>query len=211
MPGTTSEGARERVAEDEREHGCTGLSAEVSDEALLGAMAVGDETAAVMFVRRYQRRVYGLAVATLGDSQSAEDVAQEAFLRIWRNAQIFDARKGSVSTWVLTITRNLVVDALRVRRMTPVDPSQLCEVGTGFLLGIDEDPPGGSDVTPEVRKALADLPAEQRRALVMAAIYGFTAAEISAYEGIPLGTAKTRIRSGLAKLRGAIGVEGPLA
>src|SRR4051812_46023868 len=84
-----------------------------SDEALLAALAAGDEEAAVAFVRRYQRRVYGLAVTLLGDRDLADDVAQEAMVRAWRHAAAFDVRRGSVSTWLLAITRNLAIDALR--------------------------------------------------------------------------------------------------
>ncbi|HXW79876.1 MAG TPA: sigma factor, partial [Acidimicrobiales bacterium] len=85
----------------------------VSDDALLAGMAVGDERAGVAFVRRYQRRVYGLALSMVGDPVLAQDIAQEAFLRAWRHALVFDRRRASVGTWILTITRNLAVDALR--------------------------------------------------------------------------------------------------
>ena len=101
-----------------------------SDEALLAGMAIGDEGAGVAFVRRYQRRVYGLAVGLVGDHALAEDIAQEALLRAWRHAQVFDPRRASVATWVLTITRNLAVDALRLRRAVPTDPEKLIEMGT---------------------------------------------------------------------------------
>ena len=101
-----------------------------SDEALLAGMAIGDEGAGVAFVRRYQRRVYGLALGLVGDHALAEDIAQEALLRAWRHAQVFDPRRASVATWVLTITRNLAVDALRLRRAVPTDPEKLIEMGT---------------------------------------------------------------------------------
>src|ERR1700684_2849645 len=97
----------------------------VSDDALLAGMAVGDERAGVAFVRRYQRRVYGLALSMVGDRAQAEDIAQEAFLRAWRHALVFDRRRGSVGTWVLTITRHLAVDALRLRRAVVTDPGDL--------------------------------------------------------------------------------------
>jgi len=174
---------------------------DLSDESLLAGMAVGDETAAVTFVRRYQRRVYGLAVSMLGDSQAAEDVAQEAMVRAWRHAQVFDARRGSAATWVLAITRNLAIDAMRVRRSTPMDPARFLTLSSVSM----EDAP--DDVTehlgdhPGLRGALADLPPEQRRALVLAVVYGLTALDVSQRESIPLGTAKTRIRAGLIKLR----------
>ncbi len=177
---------------------------ELSDEALLAGMAIGDETAAVAFVRRYQRRVYGLAHSMLGDAQAAEDVAQEALVRAWRHAQVFDPRRGSAVTWVLAITHNLAIDALRVRRSTPVDPAR-------FLLlaqvSADREPEEAAEtigVDTAVLEALGALPIEQRRALVLATVYGLTATAVSEYESIPLGTAKTRIRTGLRKLRQAL-------
>ena len=83
-----------------------------SDEALLAGMAHGDEQAGLAFVRRYQGRVFGLALSMLGDPGLAEDVAQEALVRAWRHAPVYDPRRGAVSTWVLTIGRNLTIDAL---------------------------------------------------------------------------------------------------
>ena len=77
---------------------------ELSDEALLAGMAVGDQSAAVTFTRRYQRRVFGLAYSMTNDAGVAEDVAQEAMIRVWRHAPVFDPRRGSVTSWVLTIT-----------------------------------------------------------------------------------------------------------
>ncbi len=174
------------------------------DEALLAGMAAGDEQAAAVLVRRYQGRVYGLAYSVLGDAAGAEEVAQEALLRVWRHSAVFDPRRGAVSSWVLTITRNLAIDALRLRRSTPMDPdvfSSLPMVGTARS---PEDAAMSMDGVPAVRAALAALPDEQRRAVVMAAVYGRTAAEISEVERIPLGTAKTRIRAGLRKMRAAL-------
>src|SRR5258708_27591453 len=98
---------------------------ELSDEALLRRLAVSDPEATSAFVERFQRRVFGLAYTILGESRAAEDVAQEALLRAWRHAAIFDARRGSVATWLLTITRNLAIDAARVRRPIAVAPDAL--------------------------------------------------------------------------------------
>jgi RNA polymerase sigma factor (sigma-70 family) len=174
-----------------------------SDEALLAGMAIGDERAAVAFVRRYQQRVYGLAVTMVGDPALAEEIAQEALLRAWRHAQVFDPRRASVATWVLTITRNLAVDALRLRRAVPTDPEKL--TGLGMVSGgaSPAERAESSDLGERVRSALASLPVEQRRAVVLASMYGYTAAEVSEAESVPLGTAKTRIRAGLLKLRDA--------
>lgn len=179
-----------------------------SDEFLLSAMALGDERAGVAFVRRYQRRVFGLAVGMLADPALAEDVAQEAFVRIWRHAETYDARRGSVTTWVLTITRRLAIDSLRVRRAVPTDRDAL----VWLELASDAPPPDevavASDVATRAKGALSTLPIEQRRAVVLATLYGRTASEIARSEQIPLGTAKSRVRLGIAKLRTLATVEG---
>jgi RNA polymerase sigma-70 factor (ECF subfamily) len=175
-----------------------------TDESLLAGMALGDEQAGVVFVRRFQRRVFGLALGMVGDPTLAEDIAQEALVRVWKHAPVYDARRGGVATWVLTIARNLSIDALRARRSVPIDPDDL--VGLG-LLSDDRNPeeaPISADAASEIHAALATLPIEQRRALVLAGLYGHTAAEVSVAESIPLGTAKTRIRSGMIKLRTAM-------
>jgi RNA polymerase sigma-70 factor (ECF subfamily) len=176
----------------------------LSDEDLLAGMAVGDQSAAVSFVRRYQRRVFGLAYSMTNDATVAEDVAQEALLRVWRHAPVFDPRRGTVTSWVITITRNLTIDALRMRRAVPTDPDDFAASAMMSLEHNPEDAVRRNDVGQTVRAALATLPAEQRRAVVLAAIYGRTALEISEEERIPLGTAKTRIRTGLIRLRAAV-------
>jgi RNA polymerase sigma-70 factor (ECF subfamily) len=177
---------------------------ELTDEALLAGMAVGEQTAAVAFVRRYQRRVFGLAYSMTGDAGVAEDVAQEAMVRVWKHAPVFDPRRGSVSSWVLTITRNLAIDALRLRRAVPTDPDEFAASALRSNEHNPEDAVRRGDVRHIVRNALEVLPPEQRRAVVLAAVYGRTALEISESEDIPLGTAKTRIRTALLRLRAAI-------
>lgn len=177
------------------------MTSALPDDALMAGMAQRDEQSTAAFVRRYQRRVFGLALSMLGDSGAAEEVAQEALLRVWRHAPVYDARRGSVSTWVLLITRNLAIDALRVRRATPTDPDDLVALGLVSTERGPDEAALAADGRPELLRALSAVPAEQRRALVLAAVYGRTAAEIAIQESIPLGTAKTRIRTGMAKLR----------
>lgn len=177
---------------------------EPSDEGLLAGMAVGEQAAAVAFVRRYQRRVFGLAFSMTGDVGVSEDVAQEAMVRVWKHAPVFDPRRGSVASWVLTITRNLAIDALRLRRVVPTDPDDFAAAALRSNEYNPEDSARRGDVRRTVRDALEVLPPEQRRAVVLAAVYGRTALEISEAEGIPLGTAKTRIRTALIRLRAAI-------
>jgi RNA polymerase sigma-70 factor (ECF subfamily) len=176
--------------------------AEPSDDALLAGVAGGDHDAAVAFVRRHQAKVFGLAVAIVGDHQLAQDVAQEAFVRAWRHAEVFDARRGTAAAWLTTIVRNLAIDALRLRRESPTDVTQLLSA-----LAVHDDAAEGSERQEEliaVRHALAGMAVEKRRAVLMAAFWGLTAREISAAEGIPLGTAKTRVRDGLLQLRATL-------
>lgn len=178
----------------------------VSDEALLAGLASGDSEAAAAFVRRFQARVFGLARTIVGDAASAEEISQEALLRAWRHAGAYDHRRGRVETWLLSITRNLAIDHLRLRRGEPIDPDSIASKEAMFMRA-PEDPGGESrQEVASLREALASLPAEQRRALLMATLWGYTANEISEIEGAPLGTTKSRIRSALLKLRGELGV-----
>jgi RNA polymerase sigma factor (sigma-70 family) len=179
----------------------------LSDEALLAGLATGDADASASFVRRFQSRVYGLAITILGDAKAAEDVSQETFVRAWRHASTYDARRGSVSSWLLTIARNLALDRVRLKRAHPVDPD--------FLASQLERGNGSDDFNDAARIAdrellrdlLARLPAPQRRALVLATYFGRTAKEIGELDGTPVGTVKTRIRDGLTKLRACMEVE----
>ena len=177
---------------------------ELSDEGLLAGMALGEQAAAVTFVRRYQRRLFGLAYSMTGDAGVAEDVAQEAMIRVRKHAPVFDPRRGSVASWVLTITRNLAIDALRLRRAVPTDPDDFAAAALRSNEHNPEDAVRRNDVRDLVRSGLETLPPEQRRAVVLAAVYGRTALEISESEGIPLGTAKTRIRTALIRLRAVV-------
>jgi RNA polymerase sigma factor (sigma-70 family) len=178
-----------------------------SDDTLLASFALGDPEAAAAFIRRHQRAVYGLARSMLGDPGLAEDVAQEAFIRAWRHAPAYDPRRGSVHTWLLAITRNLAIDALRLRRPQPFDPDAITRLEVEALgpAGLPEATAEVNAAVSEVRHALGELPAEQRRALLLAALCGCTAKEISDTEGIALGTAKTRIRAGMQKVRSTLG------
>src|SRR6186997_480693 len=96
-----------------------------SDEALIAGLAAGDRGAATAFVRRFQARVFGLAVTMVGDAAIAEEIAQEAFTRAWRHAGAYDSRRARVATWLLSITRNLAIDHLRTKRAEPLDPQTI--------------------------------------------------------------------------------------
>lgn len=179
----------------------------VSDESLLAGMAGGDQDAVAVLVRRHQSRVYGLARSVVRDPHLAEDVAQDAFIRAWRYAGAYDPRRGAVLPWLLTITRNAAIDHVRSRRVRPEVPAE----AVGELLPADGTDPvdriGQDAETRRTFAALAALPEPQRRAVVLATYAGWTAVEVSEFECVPLGTAKTRIRSGLARLRALLAEE----
>jgi RNA polymerase sigma factor (sigma-70 family) len=173
----------------------------------LAGLATGDPDAAAGFVRRFQGRVYGLAMTILGDSAAAEDVAQETFVRAWRHAATYDPRRGAVSSWLLTIARNLALDRARLKAARPVEPEFLESL---LERGQDDDAPDVGNRMADrerLRELLVALPPPQRRALVLATYFGRTAKEIGELDGTPAGTVKTRIRDGLLKLRSRMEVE----
>jgi RNA polymerase sigma factor (sigma-70 family) len=172
-----------------------------SDEALLAGFAAGDRHASAAFIRRFQGRAYGLARTIVGDPGTAEDIAQEAFVRAWRYAASFDARRGTVVTWLLAIVRNVAVDRLRLRQAEPLDPDLLASKLQLQQARVADDERSAIADREQLRQALAILPAEQRRALLLAAYFGRTAAEVAELESIPLGTAKTRIRTAMHRVR----------
>jgi RNA polymerase sigma factor (sigma-70 family) len=157
-----------------------------------------------VFVRRFQRRVFGLTLSVLRDRGAAEEAAQESFVRAWRHASAYDPRRGTVAAWLLTIARNVSINMLPARRFDPIDPDR--------VLAVEARRPPEPEAAARVedrellRAPLARLPGDQRRALLLAVFYGLTAREISELDGVPLGTVKTRIRSAMLKLRSQLRV-----
>jgi RNA polymerase sigma factor (sigma-70 family) len=173
----------------------------VPDEVMLVGFRGRDPERAEAFVHRFKGRVYGLALTMTGDPVWADDIAQDAFLRAWRGASSFDPARGSVSTWLLTITRNAALDALRRHR-----PESLSAHAETFLQmvaadSLPADAAALEDGKGAARAALGRIPLEQRRAVVLASVLRLTAPEIAEAEGVSVGTAKSRIRSGMLKLR----------
>jgi RNA polymerase sigma-70 factor (ECF subfamily) len=177
----------------------------LSDETVLAGLSSGDPDAAAAFVDRFQHRVFGMTLSVLRDRQAAEEAAQETFIRAWRHAATYDPRKGTVAAWLVMIARNVSINLLPTHRCCPVDPELLRELR-------DPQPLPDLDgqlapVSEPMRQALMRLPAEQRRALVLAVFYGYTAREVSELDGTPVGTVKTRIRAALMRLRSELGGE----
>src|SRR5438132_5660424 len=148
---------------------------------------------------RYSSVVYAVALRVLGDIGAAEDVLQEVFMQLWRNPQSFDAGRGNLVPWLAVITRNRAVDLLRKRRpQTEISDA---------VISVEPDLAGEADrgrTADKVRAVLKEMPTAQRSALEMAYFEGYSHSEISAKTGEPLGTIKTRIRSGLMLLRKAV-------
>lgn len=171
----------------------------------MAGFAAGDPELAAAFVRAFQSRVYGVARRIVVHPRTAEDVAQAAFERAWRHARTYDPRRGSVGAWLGIITRNLAIDTVRVRPVVPVDAA-------GLAQSLMAEGPGSSperaaleaESVAKLRAALRTLPPDQARAVVLSGIAGLSASQVAASEGIPLGTAKTRIRTAMVKLRSAL-------
>ncbi|WP_324653496.1 RNA polymerase sigma factor [Georgenia sp. H159] len=173
------------------------------DAALLAGLRLGDAVVSAAFIRRFQGAVLGLALSITRDPRAAEDVCQEVFLRAWRAADTYDVRRASVLTWLLTITRNAAIDAVRARRSTPTTDDVLDEL-LRDTLATAPDLAETAVHRVETERAIARLrrvSPEQARAVVLAVLGGCTAAEVAEREGVPVGTAKTRIRTGLRRLR----------
>jgi len=161
-------------------------------------MKSGDQSAMAELYDRYSSVVYAVALRVLGDTGAAEDVLQEVFLQLWRNPGAFDASRGSLGAWLAVITRNRAIDALRRRR-----PETDIE---DVIVSVAPDLAGAADrsrAAEKVRGVLGSMPTPQRSALEMAYFEGMSHSEIASKTGEPLGTIKTRIRSGLIALRKA--------
>ncbi|MCU1457467.1 MAG: subfamily polymerase sigma-24 subunit [Actinomycetia bacterium] len=176
----------------------------VSDDALLAGLATGDPDAAAAFVRRFQRRVFGLALTIVGDARAAEAISLEAFARAREHADSYDARRGSVVTWLLTSTRVLAIDAVRPERLSRSDADALLtDIWAGSRLAPDDMSLEHQDAA-RLKLATGQLPPDQRRALGLSAFLGFSAAEIAESEGISIPAARARLRAAIQQLRVAM-------
>jgi RNA polymerase sigma-70 factor (ECF subfamily) len=178
------------------------------DPRLIRGFAAGDPDASGDLYDRYASRIYGLGLVMLGNEAAAEDLVQDAFVKLLRTADRYDPARGSLDTWVLLVARSLALDTLRRR----VLEARTLEASRPFD---DADPEPGpervvetQDMVERARAAMTGLTDGQRAALELAYFGGKTSAEVAELEGIPLGTAKTRIRSGLLRLREALQPEG---
>jgi RNA polymerase sigma factor (sigma-70 family) len=175
------------------------------DGQLVELVAQQDAGALEALYDRYGRAAYSLARRILTEETLAQDVVQEVFLSLWRDARRFDAGRGTVATYLLSMTHHRAVDVVRreenLRRWRTSDE--------GLELAPDpkarvEDEVEASERRTEVRAALKDLPEPQRQALLLAYFGGYTQREVAALVGIPLGTVKTRMAAGMRKMKEAL-------
>ena len=167
-----------------------------SDLALVMAIRSGDQSAMAALYDRFSSIVYAVALRVLQETGAAEDVLQDIFMQLWRNPGAFDSSRGNMAAWLAVIARNRAIDALRRRR--PQDDIEEVVVSVEIDLASEAD---RSRAMEKVRRALQAMPSPQRSALELAYFEGLTHTEIAEKTGEPLGTIKTRIRTGLLSLR----------
>jgi RNA polymerase sigma-70 factor, ECF subfamily len=174
--------------------------AHLSDEALVALVARGDEDALAELYDRVGRIAYGLALRVLRDERHAEDAVQEAFLQVWRSAATFRAERAKASTWILTLVHRRAVDLVRREERRQTDP--LTDESAAGVAPEETDEAAWLRFERErVQTALKQLPDVQREALELAYYGGFSQSELAERLGVPLGTIKSRMFAGLARLR----------
>ena len=178
-----------------------------SDAEMIRAFARREPSAAAELYERYAPRIFGLGMVMLGNAAQAEDLVQDTFVKVWRKVDSYEATRGSLDTWVLLIARSLAIDSIRRRVLEARVLAAQDDTGeTSGEPGPDEQAET-LDLSERARRAMTSLSAGQRAALELAYFGGKTSTEVAELEGIPVGTAKTRIRTALMKLREALEVE----
>jgi RNA polymerase sigma-70 factor (ECF subfamily) len=181
--------------------------AQESDVLLLKAIAARDEAALAQLYDRYDRILFGLLMRILNNREEAEDVLQEVFLQVWRKAEDFDETRGRPFTWLVTLARSRGIDRLRAL----ASRERVAEAGAREVS--EEISDAATDALKSeqrglVSDALAKLPDEQKRTIMLAYFDGLTQTEIATRLGAPLGTVKTRMRTGMIRLRELLAGQG---
>jgi RNA polymerase sigma-70 factor, ECF subfamily len=176
----------------------------LDDASLLRLVARNKSDALGEIYDRYGRLVFSIAYNAISEQTIAEEITQEVFTRVWEKADTYNAQVGKVSTWLVTITRNRVIDELRRRRVRRENNRvawDLLPQGQGLIVDGPENDAEIYRLKRLIRDALRSLPKEQQEVLAMAYFQGYTQSEIAGLLGEPLGTIKTRLRLAMQKLR----------
>lgn len=184
--------------------GTAAETGEPQDEKLVEEIARGEPDALTALYDRYRKLAYSLALRVTGDASLAEDVVQEAFLGLWRNAGRYSSVRASVRTWILAIVHHRAIDALRRRRATTQLPDGDAVPPMSLVMPDVWPEVAGRLDREQVRRALEAISLPQREAIALAYYGGLTQQEIAARTGAPLGTVKSRVRLGLLALRHAL-------
>jgi RNA polymerase sigma-70 factor, ECF subfamily len=175
------------------------------DDARLLRLVAGQRSDALGEIYdRYGRLVFSIAYNAISDPAIAEEITQEVFTRVWEKAGTYDAHIGKVSTWLVSITRNRVIDELRRQRVRGENNSVAWDMlppGQGLTVDGPENDAELARLKHSIREALRSLPEEQKKVLAMAYFQGYSQSEIAVILGEPLGTVKTRLRLAMQKLR----------
>ncbi len=183
----------------------------LNDESLVRLIAQARAEALGVLYDRYSRLVFGLALNSVGDPATAEEITQDVFVRVWQRARQYHADRGKVSTWLTSITRHRAIDQLRRRGSRPEQHSVTwAELPPGAEPSVNgpEQAAALAADSDRVRSAMAQLSDEQKQVLALAYFQGLTQSQIAESLGLPLGTVKTRIRLGMQKLREMLQEEG---
>ncbi len=175
--------------------------------ALLIRSSRGDHAAFAELYERTSSRVFGLARRVVRDPAQAEEVAQEAYLEIWKQSARFDSTRGNATAWMLTITHRRAVDRVRSSESARQRDTRFAAIGDGPEFDEVVETVTASLETARIRKAMTKLTGVQREAISLAYYGGYTYKEVSELLDVPLGTIKTRMRDGLIRLRDELGVD----
>jgi RNA polymerase sigma factor (sigma-70 family) len=176
-----------------------------ADETLLFGLAAGGRDATLAFIRRFQAKVYGIAWGVSGDPTEAEDIATSAFKYAAENAHLYDASLYPVGTWLVWVAAKSATDALEGCRQTTRREAAWRARGRGFTIA--DEGSRSLDSPARMRAALGQLPGEQARALVLVALGGLVTEQVALAEGVPIQTAKVRIRRAMQHLRTALSTD----
>jgi RNA polymerase sigma-70 factor (ECF subfamily) len=182
-----------------------------SDLELLQRIASRDDSALASLYDRHSGLAYGMILRILRNPSDADDVLQETFVRVWTRADSYDSRLGSPAAWLIRIARNRAIDRLRARQVRQdisVEPDPGPEGRPRLPEPAHRETPEsvveGAATSRALRAAMAQLPPEQRELIEAAFFEGYTHQELAARFKVPLGTVKTRIRTGLMRMRGRL-------